>query len=77
MFNFLYQNNIISPKQTGFKPWDSCINELISITHEIYQSLNATLEVRSVFLNKPKSFAKAWQERVFFKLSQNVILTNF
>ena len=77
MFNFLYQNNLISPKQTGFKPEDSCIDELISIAHKIYQSLDATLEVSSVFLNKPKSFDKAWQERVVFKLSQNVILTNF
>ena len=29
------ENNLISPKQSGFKPEDSCINQLTSITMEI------------------------------------------
>ena len=36
LFNFLNQNDLISPAQSGFKPGDSCINQLLSITHEIY-----------------------------------------
>ena len=38
--NFLLENNLISPNQSGFKPGDSCINQLLSITHEIYSSFN-------------------------------------
>ena len=34
LFNFLNQNDLISPDQSGFKPGNSCINQLLSITHD-------------------------------------------
>ena len=49
MFKFFTSNNLISPKQLGFKPENSCINQLLSITHEIYKSFDDGLEVRGVF----------------------------
>ena len=49
MFKFFNGNNLISPKQSGFQPGDSCINQLISITHEIYEVLDVGLEIRSIF----------------------------
>ena len=45
LFNFLLENNLISPNQSGFKPGDSCINQLLSITHKIYNSFDEGLEV--------------------------------
>ena len=30
--------------QSGFKPGDSCINQLLAITHNIYKSLDDGLE---------------------------------
>ena len=76
MFKFFNENSLISPKQSGFKPGDSCINQLISITHEIYEALDARFEVRSVFLDISKAFDKVWHEGVLFKLSQNRISGN-
>ena len=35
MYEFFTEDNLISPKQSGFKPGDSCVNQLLSITHEI------------------------------------------
>ena len=35
MYELFTENNLISPNQSGFKPGDSCINQLLSITHEI------------------------------------------
>ena len=32
LFNVLAQNILISPVQLGFKPGDSCINHLLSVT---------------------------------------------
>ena len=32
MFKFFIENDLISPNQSGFKPGDSCINQLLSIT---------------------------------------------
>ena len=43
------QNNLISDTQSGFKPGDSCVNQLLSLAHEIYQSFDDNLEVRAVF----------------------------
>ena len=40
MLKVLIEDNLISPKQTGFKPGDSCISYLISITNEICDSLD-------------------------------------
>ena len=76
MFKFFNKNNLISLKQSGFKPGYLCINQLISITHEIYEALDTGLEVRSVFLDISKAFDKVWHEGVLFKLSQNGISGN-
>ena len=51
MFNFFIEKKLISSNQSGFKPGDSSINQLLSITHEIYKSFDVGLEVRSVFLD--------------------------
>ena len=51
LFEYFIENDLISPNQSGFKPGDSCTNQLISITHKIYQSFDDGFEVRGVFLN--------------------------
>ena len=56
MFNFFIENKLISSNQSGFKPGDSCINQLLSITHEIYESFDVGLEVESVLLDISKAF---------------------
>ena len=71
MFPFLIENKLIAENQSGFKPGDSCINQLISITHEIYQSFDDGYEIRGVFLDISKAFDKVWHEGVIFKLKQN------
>ena len=56
MYSFFIENDLISSNQSGFKQGDSCINRLLSITHEIYQSLDQGYEVRGVFLDISKAF---------------------
>ena len=60
MFNFFRQNNLFTKCQSGFIPGDSCVAQLLSITHEIYQSFDcsATRDVKGVFLNISKAFDK-------------------
>ena len=70
MFNFYITNHLISTNQSGFKPGDSCINQLLSIT---YASLVEGYEVRGVFLDLSKTFDKVWHEDLVFKLEQNGI----
>ena len=66
-------NKLISKNQSGFQPGDSCINQLLSITHEIFTSFDNGLGVRSVFLDMSKAFDKVWHEGIIFKLKQNGI----
>ena len=35
MFEFFIENNLIPKNQSGFRRGDSCINQLLSITHDI------------------------------------------
>ena len=76
MFKFFIENELISPNQSGFKPGDSCINQLLAITHEIYKSFDDGFEVRGVFLDISKAFDKVWYEGLIFKLKENGISGN-
>ena len=62
MFKFFIENELMSPNQSEFKPGDSCINQLLAITHEIYKSFDEGFEVKGVFLNISKEFDKVWYE---------------
>ena len=73
MFPFFIENKLIAANQSGFKSGDSCINQLISITHEIYQSFDADYKVRGVFLDISNAFDKVWHEGLIFKSKQNDI----
>ena len=76
ILKFFLGNRLISFSQSGFKPGDSCINQLLSITHEIYSSFDEGLEVRSIFLDIAKAFDKVWHDGIIFKLNQNGISGN-
>ena len=73
IFEYLIENNLITENQPGFKPGDSFINQLLSITHDIYKSLDGAFEVKGVFLDISKAFDKVWHEGLIFKLKQNGI----
>ena len=66
MFKFFIENDFISPNQSGFKPGDSCINQILSITYDIYKSFDCGYEVRAVFLDISKVFDKVWHAGVKF-----------
>ena len=58
LFVYLNNNNLLNSNQSGFRSGDSCVNQLISITHDIYKAFdaNSSLEVRGVFLDMSKAF---------------------
>ena len=72
LYNFLNVNNLITKKQSGFRPGDSTTNQLLDLIDSIQQSLDAspTLEVRAIFLDISKAFDKVWHNGLTFKLGQ-------
>ena len=69
-------NDLTSQSQSGFNPGNSCINQLISITHEIYLSFDKKFELRGVFLHISKAFYKVWHEGLIYRLKQNRVKSN-
>ena len=54
-FNFFIENKLISSNKSGFKAGDSCIDQLLSITHESYMNLlmwDSKLEASSLKYQK-------------------------
>ena len=76
MFEFFTDNELISSNQSSFKPGDSCINQLLCITHDIYESIDEDLETSGVFLDISKAFDKVWHGSLLYKLKQNCISGN-
>ena len=73
MYEFLNKNNLLTPKQSGFRQGDSTINQLLSITNEIHKAFDKypTRETRAIFLDISKAFDKVWHEGLIFKLKSN------
>ena len=73
MFQFFIKNKLIATNQSGFRPRDSCSNQLLYIAHDICKLFDEGYEVSGVFLDISKAFDKVWHESVIFKLKQNGI----
>ena len=69
IFNKIWEK-LLNTNRSGCRPSDSCVNQLLIITHEIFSSFdcNPSLEVRSIFLDISKAFDKVWHEGLLYKL---------
>ena len=70
IFQHFTVNKLLNPNQSGFNlVGDSCIRQLLSITHELYASFDANppLGVRSVFSDISKAFDQVWHEGLLLK----------
>ena len=72
------KKSLLCPNQSGFHPFDSCENQLLSIVHDIYANFDQhpTLEMRANFLDILKAFDKVWHEGLLFKLEHMRISGN-
>ena len=61
---------MLSVQQSGFRLGDSCVNQLISIVNDIYNTfdVNSSSEVRGVFLGISKAFDRLWHKGLLYKV---------
>ena len=82
LFDVIYdhfsRNKLLTPNQSGFRPGDSTINQLLFITHKIYCAFDDTpsKETRAVFLDLSKAFDRVWHKGLIHKLRFNGISGN-
>ena len=67
---YIEENKLLSKHQFSFRSKDLCVNELLSIVHNLYKDFGAylTLESRGVFLDMSKAFEKVWHQGLMLKL---------
>ena len=75
LYSYLNKNKLLTKNQSGFRPGDSTINQLLFLVNDIQEAFDnpKCLEVRAVFLDISKAFDKVWHKGLIFKLRQNGI----
>ena len=70
LYDFLTNNKFLTSCQSGFIKGDSCVNQLLAITHEIHKNLDAnpSIDTIGVFLDMSKAFDKVWHNGLICKL---------
>ena len=78
IYTYFEDNNLFTSSQSGFRKGDSCVSQLLSITHEILKSADVSipLDTRGVFLDISKAFDRVWHDGLIFKLKSYGISGN-
>ena len=76
LFNYVYEYleeyKLLSPDQSGFRANDSCVNQLLSIVHNIYSAFNAypTLQSCGIYWICQRLLIKYGIRDLFLNFSQ-------
>ena len=75
LMDFLEENNLLNPNQSGFRSNDSSESQHLSIVHDIYSSFDCypSLEVRGRFLDISKAFDNVWHKELIYKIQSTGI----
>ena len=58
------------PNQSGFHTGDSSMNQLLSVTYDLFHSFAEGMETRALLLGISKAFEKVWHKGLIYKLCQ-------
>ena len=76
MYDFCLQHKLLTWRNSGYKPLDSSINQLIFISHKIYESFDKGDDVCYVSLDASAAFDRVWHDGLLFKLRRKGICGN-
>ena len=69
LYNYIIENAILTPFQSGFVRGDSTTNQLLQIYHTFCNAVDSGKEVRAVFCDISKAFDRVWHRGLLHKLS--------
>ena len=70
MYKHIIDNNLLLPNHSGFCTGDSCLNQLLSITYDVFHCFGEGMETSTIFLDISKDFNKVWHKGLIYKLRQ-------
>ena len=70
LYEYCQANNLLTWRNSGYKPFDSTINQLVLLSHKIYEALENGHDVCFVSLDASAAFDRVWHEGLLFKLRQ-------
>jgi hypothetical protein len=70
LYNFLRDNGLLSPHQSGFQHGDSTVNQLSFLYHTLCEALDRKKDVHIVFCDISKAFDRVWHEGLIYKLQR-------
>lgn len=70
LFNYIQENRILTPFQSGFIPGDSTTFQLLHTYHTFCEAVDSGKEVRVVFCDISKAFDRVWHRGLLYKLSR-------
>jgi hypothetical protein len=68
LYEFPSQKKFLTWRNSGFKPVDSAMNQLLLVTQKIYNALENGQDVNIAFLDISKAFDRVWHRGLVFKL---------
>ena len=69
LYNYVIDNDLITPLQSGFKHGDSTNFQLIHAYHSFCEAVDSGKEVRAIICDVSKAFDRVWHRGLLYKLS--------
>ena len=70
LYKYCIDNNLLTWRNSGYKPLDSTVNQLILLCHRIYEALEKGQDICFVSLDASSAFNRVWHKGLIFKLKQ-------
>ena len=67
IYKHLSENDILSDKQSGYRPGHSTQMQLVYLSHKLFLSLDSNEDFTAVYLDISKYFDKIWHEGLLYK----------
>jgi hypothetical protein len=70
LYSYCMEHNLLTWRNSRYKPLDSGINQLIYISHKIYKALETGDDICLISLDASAAFDRVWHAGLLFKLQR-------